>query len=595
LLTNAECTVIRGVGWGDDEKDSKGRFLLIGLLLAMLLALTPLAPVAADEELPAGWIVRAVPGQSASVGSLLVEHGIGAVTPLPIIDGFAVRMTPSTAAVVGASSSVLSMTPDARIELSSWAGGPPSDEGSIARIVDHVIGANDFWAAGHTGQGVDIAVIDSGIAPVPGLNDPAKVVNGPDISFNALDPELVHLDLFGHGTHMASIIAGSDLPLGAQPGQKDFRSSYLGVAPNARLVNVKVADGRGLADVSQVIAAIDWTVRHRQDPAHDLDIRVLALAFGTDSLQDMNVDPLAYAVEQAWNSGIVVVASSGNDGTGQPLRNPARHPSVIAVGAVDTRGTPATADDLPLPFSNCGIDRTVDLVAPGKSVLGLRVPGSFVDYHNPGAVVQNRLFRGTGTSQAAAIVAGAAALVIDQRPGITPDQLKELLSQSAQPLRRVSAECQGAGMVDLSAALSMPTPDVAPRGPFSTGSGSLDAARGTHVLEHEGVPLQGEIDIFGNPWTGTPSDDFFAGGSWSGLSWSGLSWSGLSWSGLSWSGLSWSGLSWSGLSWSGLSWSGLSWSGLSWSGLSWSGANWSGLSWSGLSWSGLSWSVTSWS
>ncbi|HSJ27093.1 MAG TPA: S8 family serine peptidase [Acidimicrobiia bacterium] len=585
MPTNADNKAIRGVGWGDDEKDSKGRFLLVGLLLAMLLGLTPLAPVAGGDELPGSWIVRAVPGQVSSVGSLLAERGAGGITPLPIIDGFAVRMTSSTASLVGASTSVLSVTPDARIELSSWAGGNPSDEGSIARIVDQVIGADEFWAAGHTGQGVDVAVIDSGIAPVPGLNDPAKVVNGPDISFNALDPELVHLDLFGHGTHMASIIAGSDLPAGAQPSKNDYRSSYVGVAPNARLVNVKVADGRGLADVSQVIAAIDWTVRHRQDPAHDLDIRVLALAFGTDSLQDMSVDPLAYAVEQAWNAGIVVVASSGNDGTGEALRNPARHPSVIAVGAVDTRGTPATADDRSLPFSNCGVERTVDVVAPGKSVLGLRVPGSFVDYHNPSAVVQDRLFRGSGTSQAAAIVAGAAALILDQRPGLSPDQVKALLQDSAQPLRRVSAECQGAGMIDLSVALTMPTPDVAPSGPFSTGAGSLDAARGTHVLEHEGVPLQGELDIFGNTWNGAPSDEFFAGGSWSGLSWSGLSWSGLSWSGLSWSGLSWSGLSWSGLSWSGLSWSGLSWS----------GANWSGLSWSGLSWSGLSWSVTTWS
>ncbi|HVR32936.1 MAG TPA: S8 family serine peptidase [Acidimicrobiia bacterium] len=559
----------------------------------MLLALVPLGSAGAEPL--SAWIVRSAPGQSEAVGALLAESRAEGVVPLPIIQGFVARMTSTVAAHLAAASQVVSVTADSQIALNSFESGPPSDGGSLARLVDHVIEADAYWDKGFTGLGVDVAIIDSGIAPVRGLADPAKVVNGPDISFNALDPELVHLDLFGHGTHMASIIAGSDLAHGAQPTTSDFRTSYMGVAPNARLVNVKVADGRGLADVSQVIAAIDWTVRHRQDPTHDLDIRVLALAFGTDGSQDPSIDPLAYAVEQAWNAGIVVISSSGNDGNSVPLRNPALHPTIIAVGAVDTRGTKATADDRILEFSNCGTDRTVDLVAPGKSVLGLRVPGSFVDHHNPSAVVQDRLFRGSGTSQSAAIVAGAAALIIEQRHDITPDELKALLEESANPLKRVSADCQGAGMISLSNAFGMPTPDVVPSAPIATGTGSLDDARGTHQLSHEGVALEGEADIFGNPWTGSPSAEFFEGGSWSGLSWSGLSWSGLSWSGLSWSGLSWSGLSWSGLSWSGLSWSGLSWSGLSWSGLSWSGASWSGLSWSGLSWSGLSWSVMSWS
>ncbi|MEX2422525.1 MAG: S8 family serine peptidase, partial [Acidimicrobiia bacterium] len=541
----------RGVSWGDDDKDSKGRPIGRSLIIAVVMMMLPaFAPPAssADPEPTAGWIVRSAPGQTGVVADLLAGSGVTSFSPLPIIDGFVVDMTAAAAERLRSAFAVVSVVPDSQIELSAFESGPPSDEGSLVRIVDHVIGADTFWEAGYTGQGVDVAIIDSGIAPVAGLDGPNKVVNGPDISFDSPQANLNHLDLFGHGTHMGSIIAGSDLDDGAAPTKKDFRKSYMGIAPNARLVNVKVADGQGLADVSQVIAAIDWVVAHQDDPTRGLDIRVLGLAFGTDGTQSPALDPLAYAVEQAWNSGIVVVASSGNDGNAVPVRNPASHPSIIAVGAVDTRGTPATADDRVLPFSNCGTDRTVDLVAPGKSVLGLRVPGSFIDAHNGSAVVQDRLFRGSGTSQASAIVTGAVALIVDQRPDITPDEVKALLAQSSSPLRKVSAACQGAGLIDMDTAFGMSTPTVEQSAPLATGAGTLEGARGTHHVEHDGVVLEGEADIFGNDWNGESSPDFFDGASWSGASWSGASWSGASWSGASWSGASWSGASWSGAS-----------------------------------------------
>jgi len=141
---------------------------------------------------------------------------------------------------------------------------------------------------------------------------------------------------------------------------------------------------------------------------------------------------------------------------------------------------------------------------------------------------------------------------------------------SAAPLKRVSSTCQGAGLLDLDSALVTPTPDVVASGPYSTGTGTLEGARGSHHVQHDGVALEGETDIFGNDWDGSSSPDFFDGASWSGASWSGASWSGASWSGASWSGASWSGASWSGASWSGASWSGASWSGASWSVTSWS-------------------------
>jgi serine protease AprX len=335
-------------------------------------------------------------------------------------------------------------------------------------------------------------------------------------------------------------------------------------------------------------------IQHKH--AGGLNIRVLNLSFGTDGVQSYELDPLAYAAEQAWHAGIVVVVAAGNEGYGSAkLNNPAYDPYLIAVGGSDGKGTATTEDDVVAPWSATGDGtRNPDLVAPGTSVVSLRVPNGYLDATYPGGRTGERFFRGTGTSQAAAVVSGAAALLIQQRPDLTPDQVKALLTGTARELPATDAIAQGGGLVDLAAAKDAATPTSVQTWQRATGTGSLDKARGSAVVRHGNEALTGEYDFTGQKWSPKVyakalRDVVRSGATLDGLSWSGLSWSGLSWSGLSWSGLSWSGLSWSGLSWSGLSWSGLSWSGLSWSGLSWSGLSWSGLSWSGLSWSGARW------
>jgi serine protease AprX len=472
---------------------------------------------------------------------------------------------------------------DAAVALDGVSPGQYS--GSMSWITDNITNADVFWRAGYDGTGIDIALIDTGVVPVDGLTYPGKVINGVDLSFESQSDELRHLDTFGHGTHLAGIIAGRDNAGG---------STFSGMAPGARLVNVKVADSQGAVDVSQVIAALDWVVQHRYD--NGMDIRVITLAYGTDSVQPYEIDPLAYAVEQAWKAGIVVVVAAGNDGNEALLRDPAIDPFVIAVGAAENDSTHVSGV---ASFSNCGsAERSVDIVAPGRSVLSLRSSGSYIDYHHPEAAVDGTYFLGSGTSQAAAVVAGGAALLIDKYPDLTPDQVKSMLLTKADYISGASDMCQGAGSLDMSGLTKLRVPsakNAEQKFQTSDGSGSLEAARGSNHVSHDGYMLVGEIDIMATPWTGycdeggTCVDTLWDGGDFNGVTWSGLSWSGLSWSGLSWSGLSWSGLSWSGLSWSGLSWSGVSWSGLSWSGLSWSGLSWSGLSWSGDTWAGVSW------
>jgi len=407
-----------------------------------------------------------------------------------------------------------------------------------------------------TGEGIDVALVDTGIAPVRGLDDPAVVLNGPDLSLDLQAGNPAGVDAYGHGTHMASIIGGDQ-----------------GMARDARIVNVKVGAADGAVDVSQMIAAIDWVVQHRNDPG--INIRVLSLSGGTDSTQSYLLDPLAHAVESAWHHGIVVVVAAGN--SGGALADPAIDPYVLNVGAVDLRVPVDRRDDAVAAFSSVGtLERGVDLVAPGVSILGLRVPGSTIDRANPDAVVNGFLFKGSGTSQAAAVVSGAVAQVLSDRPEMTPDQVKALLMATARSIPNSSTTAQGAGMIDLREALRAPVPAADQSFPLSTGLGSIEAARGGgHLEATDGSVLAGEIDVLGAPWkpqVWAPRSS--AGSAWDGGTWNGSVWAGSEWLPAGAPGSPLLGRSWRSEIWSGRSWRADQWLGNSWRGRSWREGSW---------------------
>jgi serine protease AprX len=480
-------------------------------------------------------------------------------------------------------------------DASSGGYDPSIDPYSMASL-DAQIGASAWWDAGYTGAGIDVAVIDTGVTPVPALSTPGKVVYGPDLSLDSQSPSLRNLDSYGHGTFMAGLIAGHDPSL-ASPYSQASASVYRGVAPDARIVSIKVGAADGEVDVSQVIAAIDWVVQHARDPG--FNIRVINLSYGTNSRQPYQDDPLAYAAEQAWKHGIVVVAAAGNTGFqrgygASGLADPAYDPYIIGVGGVDTNGQASDRGWEIASYSVNGCDdhscKDPDFVAPGSHLQGLRVPGSFIDLSTSGGILSDQYMRGSGTSEAAAIASGAIALILQRFPTLTPDGVKAYIEADATKLHKVKDTAQGSGALSLTAMLSdapqgyrKPEPTgTAPsqRYPDSDGGGSLEAARGTDHISLNGVTLTGEIDIFGKPFdSGQIAQAEAAGSSWSGGSWNGSTWSGSSWSGSSWSGSSWSGATWSGSSWSGSSWSGSSWSGSTWSGISWSGNGWSSSTW----------------
>jgi serine protease AprX len=487
------------------------------------------------------------------------------------------------------------------------------DPGSLYSITT-AIGARSVWqqtdarGAALTGKGVTVAVVDSGVSPVRGLD--GKLVQGPDLSIEANSPTPLPADSFGHGTHMASIIGASDAVATSRAGSPSATDStaQLGVAPGAGLLALKLANTDGSTDVSQVIAGLDWVVEHRDD--NGMDVRVVNLSFGTSGLQDYQVDPLAAAVERAWHRGVVVVVSAGNEGKGSAgLTNPAIDPYVIAVGATSpstsllssiatgatqawsTWGSPSSAS-----FSSRGTSaRPVDVAAPGTSVVGLRAPGSFVDAEHPegrvAADASTRLFRGSGTSQAAAVVSGAAALLLQADPTLTPDAVKAVLKATADPVWGADRRDVGAGQVDVAAALR--TVKAAAAGdtrakavlasrqafPKATGLGSLEAARGdAHLVDPgTGEALAGEVDVQGRPWDGrvwaaaAARDETWSGGLWLGERWSGDAWT---------SATGWERARWSDAAWQRARWSAAGWDSARWSRARWSSANYDSARWS---------------
>ncbi len=378
----------------------------------------------------------------------------------------------------------------------------------LNKVADDVL--ERFGDQNSDGSGIDVALIDTGVAPVDGLDGPDKVLHGPDLSFEGSTKESAYLDTYGHGTHMAGIIAGT-------------RTGREGIAPGARIVSLKVAGHDGLTTVPQVVAAIDWVVEHRN--SNGLNIRVLNLSLGQAGVNRHFGDPLSAAVERAWAAGIFVVVAAGNQGTSQGhLDSPAIDPYVLSVGAADNTTGANEENQHVTSWSSRGDNvRNPDLVAPGRSIASYRVPGSTADVSNPSARYGNGFFLGSGTSQAAAVTSGVAARMLDHFPDMTVDELKVNLIKEAE--------------TDLD------------YGPAAIGHGVIDAEDSWELVGF-GAPPQ-VYHPAASVRTGllAPTGATWSGGTWSGATWSGATWSGATWSGGTWSGATWSGATWSGNGW----------------------------------------------
>jgi serine protease AprX len=326
--------------------------------------------------------------------------------------------------------------------------------------IDEGIGADQVWAgAGHlpklSGKGVTVAVIDSGIDlkhnAFKGSGMASRVLTTVDFTGGN------GVDLFGHGTHVAAIIAG-------RRGVTRDTSLYQGVAPGAYLVNLRVLGNDGTGEAGDVIEAIDWAIEHRQQ----YNIRVINLSLGAPVVQPYRDDPVCAAVERAVSAGIFVVAAAGNfgqtaDGTRilGGVTSPGNSPYAATVGALDTKGTAARDDDEVAAFSSSGPTRfdlvmKPDVVAPGRRVTSAEAAGSelsvnFPDQHIAGNG-PNAYIRGSGTSMAAAFVSGAAAVLFEERPSLQPLTVKAALQMTSTFLPEAGLVQGGTGSLNLLAA-----------------------------------------------------------------------------------------------------------------------------------------------
>lgn len=462
--------------------------------------------------------------------------------------------------------------------------------GSMYRVVDQ-IGARNLWEDGFTGDGINVALIDTGFAPVPALLDSGKIIGAVDLSAESGIDGATYVDTFGHGTHMAGIIAGRSP--GANADDADEHPEwFMGVAPDAGIVSVKVGDNTGGADISQVIAGVDWAIDH----AAEYGIRVINLSYASGSLLPYDTDPLTYTLERAWKAGIVVVVAAGNDGRdSHVLSSPAVDPYVIAVGAVDAKSD--SKFRVPAWASSGDGERNPDVAAPGAHIDSLRAPLSRVDTEHPEGYVSNELFRGSGSSQAAAVVTGAVALLLDARPEMSPDQVKAALKATtvnAQPRNPIYS---GAGVIQVDDAAHVRLPrNVTQKFPTSDGSGLLEAARGPVHMVIDGEVLAGEKTVLGNEWDGVRWTGVrWTNGTWDGVRWTGGTWMGVRWTNAQWTGVRWTGVRWTGVRWTDINWNGVRWTGVRWTGVRWTADAWSNESWTGTKWDGVRWTDDSWS
>ena len=528
--------------------------------------------------------LRDVVVSGASGAGELVRRAVAAVggtstKTLPIVDGVAASVPADRVDDLAHLPGVRAVTLDRAVQLagSNW------DDTTSASAYPWTSGAAQTWAANGRGSGqISVAVLDTGVSQVGDLA--GRVLNGPDLSGEGRND----VDSYGHGTVMAGIVAGS--------GADSAPTPRTGVAPGVNIISVKVSGANGSTDVSTMLAGMSWVGAFKDV----YGIKVLNLSWGVPSTQDPRVDPLNYAVERLWTSGVVVVVSAGNSGPNpQTILKPGDDPLVLTVGAFDDKGDSITTNDSIPAWSSQGPTAQglakPDVVAPGRTLVATRAPGSTVERENPKALVGGSYIKGSGTSEAAAVVSGVAALLVSAHGDWTPDQVKYAITSTASPLAGVSRSLQGAGRVQTQLAMSANVSNAPTTSLQSDASGTLQGSRGS--LAPVSVTCGGATKVLNDettswcaPWLGTA----WTGTAWTGTAWTGTAWTGTAWTGTAWTGTAWTGTAWTGTAWTGTAWTGTAWTGTAWTSSGWSGTAWTGTAWTGTAWTGTAWTGTAW-
>jgi serine protease AprX len=534
---------------------SKGRIAAVSTAAAAALTVTSMAGTPAASASATETVIVTSTGLLGAATAVL-QLGGSILSQFHLINGVDATISTTLVPVLDALPGI-TVTPDATVKVQSTTESTGPHTPSDAFLPQ--TGAGRLAAAGDTGQGTTVAVMDTGIDNLPDFA--GRLAGGVDLTGEG-DP---YQDSYGHGTFVAGLIAGNGASSNGQ---------YSGEAPGANLVSIKVAGANGTTTLSTLIQGLQWAADHQSRYGID----VLNLSLGFKANQSTVINPLDQAVEAVWNSGIAVVVSAGNTGPfNGTILSPGDDPLAITVGALDDMASGSVSGDEMNDFSAVGPTSPdgwakPDLVTSGRSVVSLAAPGSTIYKANPGAVVGQANFVGSGTSFSAAITSGAAALVLADNPGLSPNQLKARLLASTAPGPVGNPFVDGHGALDAYAA--------AIAGPLNfrqSAAGLLQTLLGATVSL---LP------------TGRAS-------TWNTSLWSGLSVNpppanGPVWKGLSWNGADWDSWAWTGRAWNNGWWSGAAWNGAAWVGRAWNDADWAGSAWNGMAWNGSAWNSSAW-
>ncbi len=450
------------------------------------------------------------------------------------------------------------------------------------------------------GSGVTVAVVDTGI---DNSRDLAGRIIHADITRTSRNSVA---DDYGHGTFVAGLIAGDGKASGGD---------YQGAAPNANLLDIRVANDSGSTSLINVLRGLQLVAAAQKE----LNIRVLNLSLSSGSPIPYQFDPLSLALEGLWARGVVVVVPAGNDGPdATSISSPGSDPVLLTVGALDESATPARRDDVVADFSSRGPAAQgiakPDLVAPGSHLVSLRAPGSVVDTGNPDSRIAGKYFRGSGTSMSTALTSGVVADLLSVRPKLSPDQVKAMLTGTAYDAAGLSdPNGAGAGGLSAAAAFSAKAPVVDPPvNDWPTGQDTIFDKFSAALLDgdREGAAFWwNKLSPSARSWVArswvalSPEARSWVARSWVARSWVGADgtadeWLARSWVARSWVARSWVGDVWSARSWVARSWVARSWVARSWVDERWAGAwvngEWVARSWVDSDWSARSWVARSW-
>ncbi|MDP9183571.1 MAG: S8 family serine peptidase [Actinomycetota bacterium] len=423
--------------------------------------------------------------------------------------------------------------------------------------------------AAHEGSGVTVAVVDTGVADVPDL---AGRVSHVDVTGDGTG------DGYGHGTFVAGLVAGDG---------SGSEGAYAGVAPAAKVLDVRVAHSDGTSDLVMVLKGLQVVANHPE-------VDVVNLSLSSGSPLPYQMDPLTIALESLWARGTTVVVPAGNDGAeGRgTVSSPGVDPVLLTVGGLDEQGTANRRDDEIASWSSQGPApqgvQKPDLAAPGTHVVSTGAVGSQVWNANPDSRVGSGYLKGSGTSFSTAVTAGAVAALVAQRPGLSPDQVKSLLTGSAYKVH-AAQWLAGSGGLDLDAALSARTPKSQENAEAFPG----DPAVWQQLVD---ALLNADEDAAARQWALlSPEARQWAARQWAASSWAARQWAARQWAASSWADISWAARQWAARQWAASSWAARQWSARQWSDDEWAARQWSARQWSEDEWAARQWSARQWS